>query len=294
MTEPMSEGPDWRSERLTVNGVKLHVRMAGEGPLVVLLHGWPQTSYAWRRVVPLLADRYRVAAVDLRGCGDSDRPTTGYDKHTVAADVAAAIEQLGGPARVAGHDWGGAVGYVLAAGRPQLVSHYAAVETVLPGYGLVELADISRGQQHAWWMSFCTIRDVPEQLVAGREREFLSYFYSEHAYSPTAIGPHDVDEYTRCYSAPGAMRAGFEYYRSLDEDTEGLAALPPPDCPLLAIGGKQRLGDLVADSLRLHGADPRSLVLDRCGHYPAEEQPAQLAAALIDFFATPPMAGRAA
>ncbi len=123
-----------------------------------------------------------------------------------------------GRARVAGHDWGGAVGYLLAAAHPGLVSHYAAIETVLPGFGLEELADISQGQRQAWWMNLGSIREVPEWLVSGREREFLSYFYRQHAYDPTAIGAADLDEYTRCYASPGAMRSGFNYYRTLAEE----------------------------------------------------------------------------
>jgi pimeloyl-ACP methyl ester carboxylesterase len=135
-----------RSERWVLNGSCLHVRIAGGGPLVVLLHGWSQTSYLWRRVIPLLVGRYTVVAPDLRGVGDSDPPDGGYDKDAVAADIAALIEHTNlGAARVAGHDWGDAVGYLLAATHPHLVTHFAAMETVLPGYGLAELADVRHG-----------------------------------------------------------------------------------------------------------------------------------------------------
>lgn len=150
-----------RSERWTVNGTRLHVRLAGSGPLVVLLHGWPQTSYAWRHLLPLSTGRYTVAAPDMRGCGDSDRPDTGYDKQTIATDIAGLIEQMDvGPARVAGHDWGGAVGYLLAAAHPHLVTHFAAIETVLPGFGLAELADVRHGALDAWWMSFAAAAEA--------------------------------------------------------------------------------------------------------------------------------------
>lgn len=288
MGVPVADMTEPRSERMTVNGVRLHMRIAGHGPLVVLLHGWPETSYAWRRVVPMLTGAYTTVAVDLRGCGDSERPPDGYDKRTVAADVAALIDQLGlGRARVAGHDWGGAAGYLLTAAHPQLVSHYAAIETVLPGFGLAELADISLGQQHAWWMSFSTILDVPEQLVAGREREFLSYFYRQHAYDPTAIGPDDLEEYTRCYASPGAMRAGFSYYRTLAEDVSDFAGLAAPTCPVLSIGGRDRLGELVASSIRQGAPHTQEAIIDQCGHYPAEEQPAALAEILLQFFGQP-------
>ena len=277
-----------RSERWTVDGGRWHVRITGDGPLVVLLHGWPQTGYAWRRVVPQLAGRYTVMVPDLRGCGDSDRPDAGYDKAAVGAGVAALIEQAdAGPARMAGHDWGGAVGYLVAAARPELVTHFAAVETILPGFGLAELADVRRGSQDAWWMSFCAAADMPEMLVAGRERRFLAYFYREHAYDPTAIGAADLDEYARAYAAPGAMRAGFNYYRTLAEDEIAFQALPPPSCPVLCIGGRQRLGELVAASVRQAAPHCTSTIIDRCGHYPAEEQPRELADLLVAFFEQP-------
>ncbi len=296
MTDAAAAGPAAvRSERMTVNGISLHLRTAGDGPLVLLLHGWPETSYAWRRVIPALAAQYTTVAVDMRGCGDSDRPEGGYDKRTVAADMAALIDQLGlGQARVAGHDWGGAVGYYLTAAYPGLVSHFAAIETVLPGFGLAELADISLGQQHAWWMSLATMLDVPEWLLAGREREFLAYFYRQHAYSPGAIGPADLDEYARCYSAPGAMRAGFGYYRTLADDVRDFGDLPVPGCPVLSVGGRQRLGGLVAASIRQVAPHSEEVIIERCGHYPAEEQPAVLGDTLRRFFTSPSAASTAA
>jgi pimeloyl-ACP methyl ester carboxylesterase len=238
--------------------------------------------------MPLLSDSYTVVAPDMRGCGDSDRPETGYDKQTIATDICALIEQMDlGPARVAGHDWGGAVGYLLAAANPHLVSHFAAIETVLPGFGLAELADVRHGAQDAWWMSFAAAADMPEMLVAGREREFLSYFYSQHSYDPTAINDADLAEYTRCYTAPGAMRAGFHYYRTLIDDEAAFQSLPEPTCQITSIAGRQRLGDLVAASVRQAAPRSDSAVIERCGHYPAEEQPAELAALLVEFFGRP-------
>jgi pimeloyl-ACP methyl ester carboxylesterase len=238
--------------------------------------------------MPLLTDRYTVAAPDMRGCGDSDRPDIGYDKQTIATDIAGLIEQMDlGPAGVAGHDWGGAIGYLLAAAHPHLVTHFAAIETVLPGFGLAELADLRHGAQDAWWMSFAAAADMPEMLVAGREREFLAYFYSQHSYDPTAINDADLAEYTRCYTAPGAMRAGFNYYRTLAADEAAFRALPEATCPITSIGGQQRLGDLVAESIRQVAPHSDSAIIERCGHYPAEEQPSKLAELLIEFFGRP-------
>jgi pimeloyl-ACP methyl ester carboxylesterase len=155
---------------------------------------------------------------------------------------------------------------------------------VLPGYGLAELADVRHGAADAWWMSFAAAADMPEMLVADREQQFLSYFYSQHSYDPTAINDVDIAEYTRCYTAPGAMRAGFNYYRTLAADEAAFRALPEPTCQITPIGGRQRLGDLVAASVRRAAPHSDSAVIEQCGHYPAEEQPAQLAELLIVFF----------
>jgi pimeloyl-ACP methyl ester carboxylesterase len=195
--------------------VLIHYVTAGQGPPVVLLHGWPQTWWEWRHVIPALAGNYTVIAPDLRGLGDSSRPLDGYDKKTVANDVWRLVgEKLGHKSFfLVGHDWGGPTAYALAAGHPEAVRRLVILDVVIPGSG----GDFSEGGRR-WHHQFHMTPDLPEALVQGREDVYLAWFYRTFAYRPDAIGPDDLAEYLRTYRQPGAMRAGFAFYRAIAQD----------------------------------------------------------------------------
>jgi pimeloyl-ACP methyl ester carboxylesterase len=202
--------------------VLMHYVTAGQGPPVVLLHGWPQTWWEWRHVIPALAQTYSVIAPDLRGLGDTSRPLGGYDKKTIAHDVWLLLaERLGHRSFfLVGHDWGGPTAFALAAAHPEAVRRLVILDVVIPGTG----GDFSEGGQR-WHHQFHMTPDLPEALTQGRERTYLSWFYNTFAYRPDAIGPTDLDEYARSYRQPGAMRAGFAYYRALLQDIADNKAL---------------------------------------------------------------------
>lgn len=269
----------------SVNEVKLHYVTAGAGDPVVLLHGWPQTWFEWRRIIPRLAERYTVIAPDLRGLGDSSKPATGYDKRTVADDVYQLVRQLGfRRVFLVGHDWGGPVAYAYACAHRDDVCRLAILDVAIPGAGLERIPQASpRGG--LWHLSFHGVRDLPEALIAGRERTYLSYFY-RLAYNPQAITEEEIDEYVRCYSAPGGLRAGFEYYRALFTDVEHNKqnAKTKLDMPVLALGGELGFGALTIRSMKALARDVRGEVLERCSHWIAEEQPELLAEKLLAFF----------
>lgn len=275
----------------TLSHVKMHYVEAGSGPPLVLLHGYPETWYEWRHVIPLLAPRFRVIAPDLRGLGDTSRPAAGYDKRTVAADVRELLREhlkldsIG----LVGHDWGGPVAYALARLAPDLVRRLAIIDVVIPGDG--RPGGISQGGAR-WHHGFHRTPHLPEALTAGREAIYLSYFYDEFVSIAGAITSADIAEYVRSYSQPGAMRCGFEYYRATDEDArvnaEELARLGKLRIPLLGISGgagRGRGAELEA-SLRQVAETAECHVLPGCGHMVPEEAPAKVAALLEAFFAT--------
>ncbi len=270
-----------------VNGIRLHYVIGGEGDPVVLLHGWPQTWYEWRRIMPALAKHYTVIAPDLRGMGDSSKPTTGYDKQTVADDIHQLVRQLGfGRIFLVGHDIGGMVAYAYAAAYPDEVWRLVFAESQLPGFGLEEAMDVSHGG--SWILSFNMTLDIPEALVAGRERfYFESALFKPAAYNQAAIAEADIEEYIRCYSAPGGLRGGFEHYRTLLKDAEHNkeSTKRKLTMPVLALGGDSYLGDRVLKSMQLVADDVRGVVLERCGHWLAEERPEYLVELLLNFFA---------
>jgi pimeloyl-ACP methyl ester carboxylesterase len=271
-----------------VNGVRLHYVTAGEGVPVVLLHGWPQTWYEWRRIIPALAARYSVVAPDLRGLGDSSRPATGYDKRTVAEDVYLLLQKLDlGRVFLVGHDWGGPVAYALAAAHPERVRRLVLLDTMIPLAESAGSVASVPGVLPLWHIAFHGVRDLPEALVTGRERIYLSWFFRELAYDPSAITSEDVEEYVRCYSAPGALRAGFEYYRAADQDAvhNRENAHTKLKMPVLALGGRRGgFGPLVKISAESVAEDVRGEALDRCGHWIPEERPEILVNQLLRFF----------
>src|SRR5678815_2754742 len=165
----------------TVNGIQLHYVMGGKGDPVVLLHGWPETWYEWRHVMPALAKNYTVIAPDLRGLGDSSKPPTGYDGKTVAEDIHQLVGKLGFKTIfLVGHDIGTFIVYSYAAAHPAEVKALAVMEAPIPGF-------YPPVRPTLWWVPFHQTPDVPEALVQGKEMLYLSWFYHNLANNPAAI-----------------------------------------------------------------------------------------------------------
>ena len=265
--------------------VTLHYVTAGRGEPVVLLHGWPQTWYEWRHIIPALAARYTVIAPDLRGLGDSSRPLAGYDKKTVAEDIWQLVNGKLGHSRfyLIGHDWGGPTAYALATAHADAVARLVIVDVVIPGDG----ADFSQGGRR-WHHQFHATPDLPEALTSGRERTYLTWFFRTFGHRPDAISETDINEYLRTYEQPEAMRAGFEYYRALAQDAVNNAKiverfkLPMPVLVIGGAGGRGR-GQEPKQSLRRVAVNVRGEVIPDCGHWIPEEQPEYLARLLMDF-----------
>lgn len=263
-----------------VNGTKLHYVRAGEGDPLVLLHGWPQTWYEWRHVIPKLTDEYTVIAPDLRGMGDSAKPMDGYDKRTVATDVRELVHHLGfEEISLVGHDWGMPTAYAYAAQYRDEVRALAVLEAMLPGIR----EDEKRGR--LWHVDFHGVRDLPERLVSGRERLYLSWFYRVGAYDPSAIDEDAREEYVRCYSAPGGLRGGFEHYRAFDTDAEHNRqhAETPLEMPVLALGGAASFREMPIRDMEAVAANVDGEVVERAGHWIPEERPAYFVERLRSF-----------
>jgi pimeloyl-ACP methyl ester carboxylesterase len=265
----------------SVNGIQLHYVMGGQGDPVVLLHGWPQTWYEWHKVMPALAKNYTVIAPDLRGLGDSSKPATGYDGNTTAEDIYQLVSQLGLNQKIylVGHDVGVQTAYSYAAAHPNNVSKLVILDVPLHGFFPPGTEDC------CWWFSFHQTPDIPEMLTAGKEREYLSWFY-RLAYNPNAITEADIDKYVSSYSAPGGMRAGFEYYRAFSinaEQNKELSNVKLP-MPVLALGGEYSFGTAALDSMKSLATDVHGGIIPLSGHWIAEERPDFLVKQLAAFF----------
>jgi pimeloyl-ACP methyl ester carboxylesterase len=273
----------------SVNGIQLHYVIGGQGDPVVLLHGWPETWYAWHKVMPALAKNYTVIAPDLRGLGYSSKPPTGYDGNTTAEDIYQLVSQLGfSKIFLVAHDVGAQTAYSYAAGHPNNVSKLVFMDYIFPGFYPPNFEGVC-----CWWFSFHQTRDIPELLTAGNEREYLSWHYRGLAYNREAITEADIDTYVRSYSAPGGMRAGFEYYRAFPMDAEQNKALSETklQIPVLAIGGDiypalggDLPGNLTLNSTQALAANVTGITVPLSGHYIAEEQPQFVTEQLTKFF----------
>lgn len=261
-----------------VNGIKIHYVKAGNGKkTVLLLHGWPQTWYEWRHVAERLADDATVIVPDLRGFGYSQKPSSGYDAATIAKDLAALTEHLGlKDVTVVGHDWGAVFAYVYAASYPQHVRALGIVEMALPGVGVMEQAMAPQAHGNfLWHMGFQSVPDLPELLIAGKERPYLRWFFQHFAYDPSAIGEADLDEYVAAITQVGALRAGLAVYQDFFTTAEQVAALAktPLAIPVRAFGGRSCLGELTLASVKKVAPNAEGGVIERCGHWAAEERP---------------------
>jgi len=275
-----------------VNGIRLHYVTAGEGEPLVLLHGFAQTWYEWRRILPALARRYQVIAPDLRGAGDSEKPPSGYQKKTMAEDIHALVEHLGFERiLLVGHDFGAAVGFAYAGAHRQTVRRFVFMEMILPGFGYEEalrhpFATDGLGRA-IWHIGFLdSPYGIPEALISGRERMFLGWFHKNFAYDPSAIPESDLDEYVRCYSSPGGLRA-LQWYSTHYDDADYFRELAkrPLEMPVLALGGAAFLGDGVRQAMQKVAKDVRGGAIERCGHWIPDERPDYLLDQLLHFFA---------
>lgn len=279
--------PNIESHFADLDGVTLHYLAAGQGDVVLLVHGIPQTSHEWRYIMPRLAERYRVIAPDLRGLGDSSRPAGGYDKKTLADDLWQLMHGHLGVDRfyAVGHDWGGPVAFSLAAQHPEAVRGLAILDVVIPGDG----GDFSQGGRR-WHHAFFRTLDLPEALCYGREKLVVGWLLDHYGHRPNCISAEDQREYFRTYTTFGAFRAMLAFYRNLPVDAEDNRAILAQNgklkMPVLALGGAESFGRGLEplESMQRVADDVRGGVIRDCGHWMAEEQPGVLSDELLAFF----------
>jgi pimeloyl-ACP methyl ester carboxylesterase len=269
-------------------GIELHTLQGGSGKLLVLASGWPQSLHTWRKVLPALARHFRVVAFDPPSLGDSPAPRDGYDLVNIASHIDPLLDCLGAEdCLLVGHDIGAWIGYTFAASRPARVRRLALIDAAVPGLAPAEVYRPSPETMHrSWHFAFNFLPELPEMLIGGRERQFLSWLFRSKSVDWTRAFDDDaVDEYTRIYSAAGGWTGGLGYYRAIFDSmaqNRALAATPLP-MPVLAVGGEYGLGAVMEQSFKGAAADLRGVVVADCGHYVPEEQPMALLDVLLPF-----------
>ncbi len=278
-----------------VNGIRLHYVSGGEGDPLILLGGWPQTWWQFRKIMPALARRFRVIAVDLRGMGGSAKPETGYDKKSMAVDIHALIGHLGyESAFVAGHDIGAGVGYHLTANVPAAVRRLVTMDMGIADAAWLAIpmlpasdeqaAAIAEGRgAYPWWFALNQLRELPERLLDGRFRLLIDWLYGHMLADQASVDEQARRVYAAAYDSPEAIRAGNRWYQTMREDVADLATYEPVTTPILALAGMENypaLREQMADK----GTDVRVVAVPGSGHYIAEEQPEFVVEQLMSFF----------
>jgi len=287
-TTPGLTLPDVTHHRAELGGAELHYVAAGaSGSPVLLVHGWPETWWAFRGLIPLLAASHRVHAVDLRGFGASSKdPRATYGEAASAEDLHRLVAHLDvGPVHLLCQDISGGLAVAFAAQHPDDVLSLTGVETTLAGYGLERLADVNHGG--SWHVGFLGAPGIPELLLGGHERDLLGWAYDVMGATPESVTPADLDEFVGAYSGPDAWHGTSGLYRDLFTDagrTRALLTDKPLTMPVLAVDGPSH--PLTADTLRQVAAgDFAEARIEGVGHLVAQQAPTELAEIVLGFLA---------
>src|SRR3954452_4991361 len=275
---------NFRTQEIQANSTTLHVRVGGQGPAVVLLHGYGETGDMWAPLAAELARDHTVVAPDLRGIGLSSRPESGYDKKRQARDIAGVLNALGiEKADLVTHDIGNMVGYAFVVQYPARVPRFVIMDAPLPGIGPWE--EILKNPL-LWHFRFGG-PDM-ERLVAGRERIYLDRFWNEFSASPDRFSEGARKHYAALYARPGAMHSGFAQFAAFDQDAidnRAFLAGSRLKMPILAVGGQKSFGPMMATVMRAAGDDVTQGIVPDSGHWIMEENPRATIRLVRDFLA---------
>lgn len=279
----------FESYLVPVDDGHIHAVIGGSGRPLLLLAGWPQNWFAFRYLMRPLAAHFTVIAADPRGVGLSDKPETGYDTDSRVADMFALMDALGHQYfAMLGHDIGMWTGYAMAADRPDRIERIILSESLILGVSPSPplLPDDRRLSDMLWHHNFNRAMGINEQLVRGREELYFRHQFATKAASPDAVPRYAQDLYIEQLENPDALRASFEFYRALDLSLPQHRRRGEGDMlkmPVLTIAGEYCCGEMIEAEMATLAEHLRSEVIADCGHYPAEEKPAEFLALAMEF-----------
>ncbi len=272
-----------RVEHLKGNGVTIEAGVSGEGPPVVLVHGFPHTRRVWSRVVGELSTGHQVIAPDLRGLGGSTRAANGYDAESVAGDLVCVLDGLDIPSTdVVALDASVPAAFLLALQHPRRVRRLVLMESTL---GTLPGAEDFFRAGPPWWFGFHQVPGLAERVLEGHEGEYLDFFYRIGTRGGTGVDPDTRDAFVRSYSGAESLRCGFEYYRAMPETARQISdavASRILSVPTMAIGSHP-VGDALAKQLAPITSELRSVHIDDCGHIIPLDRPDVLLELLAEF-----------
>ena len=279
----------FRSRYADLDDVRLHYVIGGEGPTLVLLHGWAQSWWAWRALMPTLAERFTVVAPDLRGVGESSVPAGGFDKRTMARDVRDLADHLGASEiSLAGHDIGGMVAYAYAAQFPETLRQVAIAAVIVPEPSWRELRLLPGGPVWPWWWAFHSVEQIADKLIGDNLSYYLNAFYDfQYAgmnQDTLAITAADRERFVAAYSRPGALNAGLGWFRAFGQDIDDNRAWLATrlEVPWLALGDPRVLAGMAEQGTRI-SSKSQAVEISPAGHWVLQQQPTKVLDALLPF-----------
>jgi haloacetate dehalogenase len=269
---------------IALSEITMNYRSAGEGPLMVLLHGWPQTSLCWRHVMPALAEHFHVVAPDLRGYGRTDKPVGDYSKRRMAQDIRELVDALGyDELRLVGHDRGARVAHRFALDHGDVLSHLTLLD-IKPTLHAFRRGTAETAAGHWHWL-FHQRADLPELLVGSNIEAYLRYFFVDWAFQRARV-EEEISSYVAAFSEPGALRSGFDDYRAtsvdLEHDQRDYDRGRRVELPVQILWGDrgQAAGD-VLEAWEPFAPRRAGQAVPECGHFIPEEQPTELTELLL-------------
>ena len=278
-------GPNWTHKEAIVNGIRLHWVEAGSGPLVILLHGFPEFWYSWRHQIPILAERFRVVAPDMRGYNLSEKPQTGYDIETLTDDVLSLIRSVGeDQAAIVGHDWGGVIAWAFAARYPSAVSKLVIMNAPHPRRFQQSLSAGFRQMLRSSYVVFFQIPRLPELLLGSNRCWVLARAMERSAFVEEAFSGEDLERYREAMSRPGSLTAALGYYRAVFKTRRQTEALADVQASTLVLWGQhdRALGRDLAEGLDQWVPNISVRFLE-CGHWTQQELPEEVNRYLMEF-----------
>lgn len=277
---------DFSSCYSTVNNTTLHYVIGGQGEPLILIPGYPETWWAYHKVMPFLAEHFCVIVVEMRGMGESDKPIEGYEKKNMAKDIYELTKQLGyEQISICGHDIGAHVAYSFAQNYPQHTSKLIMLDTPHPDasmYQLPLLPLLGNPYLYPWWLAFNQVKELPEQVLEGRMNIVIDWLFDHLVQQKESITPFDKSIYSTAYNSKEAIRASNAWYQTFPQDIEDSKAFTPLTMPVLGIGGSGF--DLLKQSLTSLAPNLQLKKLENCGHFILAEKPEEVAKEIILFF----------
>ncbi|SCC60586.1 Pimeloyl-ACP methyl ester carboxylesterase [Chitinophaga costaii] len=277
---------NYKMQDKTVDGTRIHYLRTGKGAPVLLLHGFPETVYTWRFIISELSKNHTVIAIDLPGLGESLPSPHGYGQQVIAALLHDFMLSLGySNTSIVAHDLGVELAYGYASTYSQEVNKVAFLDVPVETEQMKQLPLLPENGRSLWWFAFHNVPGLPEQLIQGKEYVYLSYFFTEDAYNKVPFDKQHIGVYVKSYQHPAVLHAAMEYYRATLQniETNKTNTQRKLAMPILALGGEKSFGARTLLSFQQLGSNVTGGVIENCGHFIQEEQPAALLDKLLPF-----------